>query len=185
VRGVHWAALVLVLGGTALVLHGMGRPWWCQAGDLVPWSVEVQSRHNSQHLADAYSVTHAMHGLLFYWALWLTLGHVTGAATRAGMALAVETTWEIVENTSFIIERYRAATISLDYYGDSVVNSVGDILCFVLGYAAAAAIPAWISVAGFVGAEVLLLVLIRDSLVLNMLMLVHPIEAVKAWQLGG
>ena len=81
-RAVHWAALAVVLAGTALALHSMGRPWWCQAGDLVPWSVEVHSRHNSQHLVDAYSVTHAMHGLLFYWGLWLFLGRVVGPATR-------------------------------------------------------------------------------------------------------
>lgn len=180
----RWVALSLVLAGTALVLYAMGRPWWCQAGDLVPWSVQVQSRHNSQHLVDAYSVTHAMHGLLFFWALWLTLGRVAATA-RAAVALGIETTWEIVENTSVIIERYRAATISLDYYGDSVVNSVADVVCFVLGYAAAATLPVGISVAGFAVAEALLLVLIRDSLLLNMLMLVHPVEVVKAWQLGG
>ena len=135
-RAVHWAALAVVLAGTALVLHSMGRPWWCQAGDLVPWSVEIHSRHNSQHLVDAYSLTHALHGLLFYWGLWLVLGRVAGATARAAIALGIETTWEIVENTDFIIERYRAATISLDYYGDSVINSVADIGCFVGGYAA-------------------------------------------------
>jgi len=185
VRAVHWAALVLVLGATALVLHAMGRPWWCAAGDLVPWSGDIWSRHNSQHVVDHYSVTHAMHGLLFYGLLWLMLGNVAGTATRAAVALGIETAWEIVENTNAMIERYRAATISLDYYGDSVINSVGDIGSFVLGYVAAAAIPTWVSVASLVAAEALLIVWIRDSLLLNMLMLVHPIEAVKAWQLGG
>ena len=181
----RWVALTVVLVAAALVLHAMGRPWWCRTGDLVPWSLQVQSRHNSQHLVDAYSVTHAMHGLLFYWGLWLILGRVAGATTRAAIALGIETTWEIVENTNAMIERYRAATISLDYYGDSVINSVADIVCFVLGYVAAGAIPAWLSVAGFVAAEAVLLAWIRDSLLLNMLMLVHPIEGVKAWQLGG
>jgi hypothetical protein len=181
----HWAALVLVLGAAALVLHAIGRPWWCEAGDLVPWSLDVHSRHNSQHLVDAYSLTHALHGLLFYGLLWLVLGNASGATARAAIALGIETTWEIVENTNAMIERYRATTISLGYYGDSVVNSLGDIVCFVLGYAAAAAIPTWVSVASFVAAEALLLVWMRDSLLLNMLMLVHPVEAVKAWQLGG
>jgi hypothetical protein len=182
---VRWLALAVVLVAVALVLHAMGRPWWCQAGDLVPWSGEIWSRHNSQHLVDPYSVTHAMHGLLFYWLLRLTVGRVASATTRASIALGIETTWEVVENTNAMIERYRAATISLDYYGDSVVNSIGDILCFLGGYAAAAAIPVSISVVSFVAAELLLLVWIRDSLFLNMLMLVHPIESVKAWQLGG
>ena len=184
-RAGHWAALVVVLAAAGLVLHAMGRPWWCQAGDLVPWSGDIWSRHNSQHVVDPYSLTHAMHGLLFYALLSLTLGNVAGTATRAGIALGIETTWEIVENTNAMIERYRAATVSLDYYGDSVTNSVGDIVSFVLGYVAAAAIPTWISAASFVAAEALLIVWIRDSLLLNMLMLVHPIEAVKAWQLGG
>jgi uncharacterized protein DUF2585 len=182
---VRWLALTVVLAGAALALHAMGRPWWCQAGDLVPWSLQVQSRHNSQHLVDAYSVTHAMHGLLFYWGLWLFLGRVAGPTTRVALALGIETTWELVENTNAMIERYRAATISLDYYGDSVLNSVADIVCFVVGYVAAASMPVWISVAAFAVAELLLLVWIRDSLLLNMLMLVHPVEAVKAWQLGG
>jgi hypothetical protein len=182
---VRWAALTVVLVAVALALHAMGRPWWCQAGDLVPWSLEVHSRHNSQHLVDGYSVTHALHGLVFYWSLWLILGRVAGTTARAALALGIETTWEIVENTDFIIERYRAATISLDYYGDSVINSLADIVCFVAGYAAAAAMPVSISVATFAAAELLLLVLIRDSLLLNMLMLVHPVEAVKAWQHGG
>ena len=181
----HWAALVLVLVATALVLHSMGRPWWCQAGDLVPWSSDIWTRHNSQHVADPYSVTHAMHGLLFYGVLWLALGGVAGSTARAAIALGIEVTWEIVENTNAMIERYRAATISLDYYGDSVINSIGDILSFVMGYVAAGTIPTTLSVAGFVVAEVCLLLTIRDSLLLNMLMLVHPIEAVKAWQLGG
>jgi hypothetical protein len=182
---VRWLTYTVVFVAAALVLHAMGRPWWCQAGDLAPWSGDIWSRHNSQHLVDPYSVTHAMHGLLFYWLLWLTLGRIASATTRAGVALGIETAWEIVENTNAMIERYRATTISLDYYGDSVVNSIGDILCFVGGYAAAAVIPVSVSVVGFVAAELLLLVWIRDSLFLNMLMLVHPIEAVKAWQLGG
>jgi hypothetical protein len=182
---VRWLALAAVLLGTALALHVLGRPWWCQAGDPVPWSGDIWSRHNSQHLVDPYSITHAMHGVLFYGLLWMTVGRVASATTRAAVALGIETAWEIVENTNAMIERYRATTISLDYYGDSVVNSVADILCFLGGYAAAAVVPVSVSVGGFVAAELLLLVWIRDSLFLNMLMLVHPVEAVKAWQLGG
>ena len=184
-RAVHWAVLALVLAVSALVLHAMGRPWWCKAGDLVPWSIDIHTRHNSQHLADPYTVTHAMHGLILYGALWLTLGGVAAPATRAALALGVETAWEIIENTSWVIERYRAATISLDYYGDSVINSLGDILAFVLGYAAAGTIPVWVSVASVVAGDALLVVLMRDGLLLNIIMLVHPIEAVKTWQQGG
>ena len=184
-RAVHWVVLVVVLGVTALVLHSMGRPWWCKAGDLVPWSIDIHTRHNSQHLADPYTVTHAMHGVILYGALWLALGGVAGPTTRAALALGVETAWEIIENTSWVIERYRAATISLDYYGDSVLNSVCDILAFVLGYVAAGTITVWLSVASVVVGDALLMVLMRDSLLLNVIMLIHPIEAVKTWQQGG
>ena len=179
----RWLALTVVLVAAALALHAMGRPWWCQAGDLTPWSVQVQSRHNSQHLIDAYSVTHAMHGLLFYWALWLTLGSFAGPTTRAGIALGIETTWEIVENTNAMIERYRATTISLDYYGDSVVNSVTDILAMAFGFWLVSRLRIRASIALMVAIDVALLILVRDSLAVNIIMLIHPVDAIRQWQL--
>ena len=103
---------------------------------------------------------------------------------RAAIAIGVETAWEIVENTNTMIERYRVTTISLDYYGDSVTNSLGDIAAFVLGYLGATALPVWLSIVGFIVVDGLLLMWIRDSLLLNVLMLLHPIESVKAWQLA-
>lgn len=178
-------ALAGVLAVMAIVLAAMGRPWWCRAGDAVPWSLDIWSRHNSQHPVDPYTVTHAMHGLLFYGILRLVLGGVAGPTVRWALALAGEVLWEVVENTDTMIERYRTATISLDYYGDSVINSVGDVLAFVGGWAAAGVLPVWVSVLAFVAAEGALVFSIRDGLLLNVLMLLHPIEAVKEWQLGG
>ena len=180
----HLAALILLLGVTAVVLSMMGRPWWCEGGDASLWSVDIWSRHNSQHLVDPYTITHVLHGIALYGLLWLLLRGVVSPMGRAAIAIGVETAWEIVENTNTMIERYRVTTISLDYYGDSVTNSLGDIAAFVLGYLGATALPVWLSIVGFIVVDGLLLMWIRDSLLLNVLMLLHPIESVKAWQLA-
>lgn len=169
----------------AVTLRAMGRPWWCRAGDLALWSGDVWSRHNSQHLVDPYSFTHVLHGIALYGVLWLCLRGFASPSARATLGVAVEIAWEIVENTDAMIERYRAATISLDYYGDSVANSLGDVVSFVVGYLAASVLPVWVSAVGFFVVDAILVLWIRDSLLLNILMLIHPIDAVKAWQLGS
>jgi hypothetical protein len=184
-RARHVGALVVLLAAHAAILAVMGRPWWCRAGDAVPWSGDIWSRHNSQHLLDPYTITHVLHGVAIYGILWALLRRFTGPQARAALALAVETAWEIVENTDAMIERYRATTISLDYYGDSVANSLGDILAFVVGYLGAGILPVWVSALGFFVVDGLLVLWIRDSLLLNVLMLLHPIEAVKVWQIAG
>jgi hypothetical protein len=162
----------------------MGRPWWCRAGDAVPWSGDIWSRHNSQHLLDPYTITHVLHGFALYGVLWALLHRFTGPQARAAIGIGIETAWEIIENTDAMIERYRAATISLDYYGDSIANSLGDIAAFVVGYWGAGVLPVWLSALGFFAVDGLLVLWIRDSLLLNVLMLLHPIESVKAWQIG-
>jgi hypothetical protein len=175
------AALLVV---TAAILHAMGQPWWCAQGDLSPWSSAVDSAHNSQHLGDPYTLTHVLHGFAFYALLWAVAGARWSPRQRFLVALAAESAWELFENTDFVINRYREATISLDYFGDSIINSMGDIVACAAGYLAAAAIPTYASIATFAGVEILLMLWIRDSLLLNILMLVWPIEAIKNWQTG-
>ena len=148
-----------------------------------PWSGDIHGGHNSQHLVDPYSFTHALHGLLFY-ALLRPLAGRLGSGTRLVLALVLETLWEVAENSDAVIERYRRATIALAYAGDSVVNSLGDIASCGVGYVLATRLPVRWSVVLFFVVEAVLLAVYRDCFVLNVLMLVHPIEVVKAWQMG-
>lgn len=182
---VQAVAAAAVLGVLALTLAAMGRSWWCRAGDGGLWAGDVWSRHNSQHLVDPYTFTHVLHGLVFYAAVWAMLRRRATPAGRAWVAFLLEAGWEIVENTDAVIERYRAATISLDYFGDSVANSLGDVLAFVVGYAAAGVMPVWVSAAAFCFVDGALLFWIRDSLLLNVVMLLHPIDAIRRWQARG
>lgn len=167
------------------VLRAMGRLWWCKCGSSNPWTSDVISSHNSQHLLDPYSFSHFQHGLVFYLLLWLGLRQRCDVATRGLLMLGLEAAWEVFENTPFTIERYRAATISLDYYGDSILNSLGDLASCAAGYLFAATVPVWGSVVAYVGVELGMIWLIRDSLLLNILMLVHPLDSVRRWQQGG
>ena len=183
VREATLLAAVLVV--TAVTLRLMGQPWWCIQGDLAPWAFDVNSPHNSQHLVDPYTLTHVLHGFAFYALLWVLAGERLPQAVRFRIAMVVEAGWEIFENTDLVINRYREATISLDYFGDSVVNSLADIVACAIGYGIAATIPVAASVATFAGVEVLLLLWIRDSLLLNIVMLLWPLEAIKNWQMGG
>jgi hypothetical protein len=174
-----------VLALVATALRAMGRPWWCRAGDASLWSGEVFSPHNSQHLVDPYTFTHVLHGVALYALVWIVFRRCAGPVGRAWIGLGLEVAWEVIENTDAVIERYRAATISLDYYGDSVANSLGDIVAYGVGYATAAVLPTWVSVVGFFAVDGLMVLWIRDSLLLNVLMLVHPIDAMARWQSRG
>ena len=165
-------------------LAGLGRVWWCERGDLRPWSWNVWSPHNSQHLVDPYALSHLQHGIgLFLLLTWLAAGF-TSARLRAVTVAMVEAAWEVTENTSWLIERYREATVSLDYHGDSILNSVGDYGACLIGIYLAHRVPAWLAVVLFCSLELISLLWIRDSLLLNILMLAWPLEAVKQWQLG-
>lgn len=180
----HWALALIIAAVGAVLLYAMGRLPICACGTVKLWHGAVQSAENSQHLTDWYSPSHVLHGLLFYMALhWLVPGWHLGA--RLVAATLIETGWEIIENTDAVIERYREATIALDYYGDSVINSVADIAMMWLGFVIASRVPAWVSVALFVIAELVVGLVIRDGLVLNIVMLLWPLEAVRAWQEGA
>jgi len=162
----------------------MGRRLWCSCGSLSPWSWDIWSSHNSQHLIDPYTFTHVLHGMLYYALLRLLL-RSRWPPLRALLAVMIEVGWEIGENTNAVIAAYREATIALNYYGDSIANSMSDVLAFALGYTGAIRLPVWASVVAFVAVEAALLLTIRDSLILNIVMLLHPFSAIKAWQMGG
>ena len=181
----HWAALaVLAITAAAIfVIRLEGRVWFCDCGQLRFVIARAYSKHTSQHLSDPYTLTHLLHGLIFYWALiWLV---PRGSwQTRMVLSTAIEALWEIVENSAFVINRYREATAALGYMGDSVVNACGDILACVIGFALAGRIGLRWSIVLFVAIEIGLLITIRDSLLMNVVMLFFPLESLKQWQLN-
>ena len=178
-----WLIVAVILAGAVLQLRAQGRLWFCVCGYFLPRSSDAWSADNSQHLLDPYSFTHVLHGFMFWWLLAWALPRVS-VSWRLCAAVALEATWEVIENTNFVIERYREATQALGYRGDTVVNSLGDILMCALGFLLARRIGWRRSLALFVLTEVVLLVWIRDSLLLNILMLLYPLEGIKAWQAG-
>jgi hypothetical protein len=173
-----------IIAAAALILHLMGQPLICRCGTVKLWQGDVMSAENSQHLADWYSPSHVIHGLLFYGLLWLT-ARQRSFGPRALIALLIESGWEILENSPIIIDRYREATISLGYRGDSVINSVSDITFMLVGFALAARLPVAASVALAILLELAVGYMIRDNLTLNIIMLIYPIDAIRAWQMGA
>jgi hypothetical protein len=182
-----WACVLIAVGLLALlaiVLLLMGQPLWCECGYVKLWHGVVMSRENSQHITDWYTFSHISHGFGLYGVLWL-IGRRWPLGLRFVLALLIEVGWEILENTDFVIDRYRADTIALDYYGDSVINSVADVLACALGLVLAARLPVRATVILAVAIEGILAYVIRDNLTLNIIMLIYPFEAIKQWQLGA
>lgn len=173
-----------ILIGVMLIEHTMGRILYCKCGYIKFWEGNNNSSENSQHIADWYTFSHIIHGFLFFWLLKRFLKK-TPLRKLFIFALLIEAGWEMLENSSFIIDRYRAATISLDYFGDSILNSICDILSMVVGFWMAYKMPTWVTVILIILMEVIVGYLIRDNLTLNVIMLVYPFEVIKKWQMGG
>ena len=176
------AAFSIVIIAAAILL-AMGRNPICTCGTVDLWVGGRDSPKTSQMLADWYSFSHIVHGLLFYAALWL-VARRWPVEWRFVAALLVEAGWEEFENTPFVIDRYRTATAALGYTGDSVINSVSDILMMVLGFLAARKLPVWASVSLLLVLELVPLLVIRDNLTLNVWMLLAPNRSIAAWQAG-
>jgi len=179
----HWALGAATLALAAIAELAMGRKIWGISSEPGIWSGDVNSSHNSQFLTDPYTFSHITHGVLFYGLFWMVARRLP-VRTRALMTVIVEAAWEIFENTDMIIQRYRAATISLHYYGDSVMNSMCDILACVVGFGLAYLLPARVSIVAVVVLEIFLALWIRDGLLLNIVMLIHPVHAIRIWQAG-
>jgi hypothetical protein len=180
----YWVLALAIVAVTAAILLWMGRPPICTCGTVKLWTGAIQSADNSQHIADWYTPSHIIHGFLFYALGWAVLRRNPPGDRLLG-AVLIEAGWELLENSQWIIDRYRETTMALGYNGDSVLNSVCDIGWMSLGFALARRLPVWATAALAVAFELLTLVMVRDNLALNVLMLVAPIDAIRAWQAGG
>lgn len=174
------AAIIAI---AAAILLSMGRTPWYRSGSIKLWTSDAWGPENSQQLSDPYTFTHVTHGVLLYLLLHLVAPRAS-LGVRGVLAIALEAAWEVLENTDMVINRYRAATMALGYYGDSVLNSVGDLLACALGFVLAARLPTRGTIVMVVVLEAVLMLWIRDSLLVNIVMLIYPIEAVKVWQSG-
>lgn len=175
--------LVGIILLTAAWLLWIGREPYCKCGYIKLWHGQVVSSENSQHISDWYTPSHIIHGFLFFGLLWLVARRLS-VGWRLVIATVIECAWEVLENSDAVIERYRTVTISLDYFGDSVLNTVFDVLAMIVGFLLAARLPVWATVTIALVFEATTIWLIRDGLALNVLMLAYPVDWVGQWQAG-
>lgn len=166
-----------------IFLFLQGRVWWCKFGDLSPYYNDGWSQHTSQHFFDPYSFTHILHGVIFFWILY-PIAPKLSATWRFFISVLAEAAWEGLENTNFIIDKYRENTASLDYFGDSILNSVGDVVACSIGFWIALKLGWWRSLAFFILTEIVLILWIHDSLIINIILLIYPLDSLKEWQTG-
>lgn len=176
-------AIAITLAAAAFQLHYQGRLLLCSCGRFFLWVGNARSSNTSQHLLDPYSFTHVLHGVILFWLIAWFAPRLSWA-WQLWLAVAAEAVWEVVENSDFIIQMYREGAGALGYFGDTIVNSLGDIAMCGLGFVLPRYLGFGRSLALFVTVEVVLLFWIRDSLVLNILMLIYPVEWIKQWQAG-
>jgi hypothetical protein len=174
-------AFAVLLVAQIILERLMGRIWICECGMIKLWEGGVNTSGNSQHLSDWYTPSHIIHGFLFYWFAWL-LFRGRSLSFRLGLATLVEASWEVLENSPIIIERYRTATMALNYFGDSILNSAMDTVWMAVGFLAAWRLPVWLTVGLAVLFELLTAYVIRDNLTLNVVMLIWPVQAILDWQ---
>lgn len=177
------AAIASVILLQVIVLRWQGRVWWCACGGGAVWVGDTWSSHNSQHVLDPYTFSHILHGVIFCGIIWLFMRKAS-VIWAFVVCVAMEVAWEILENSTFIINRYREATAALGYTGDSIVNSVSDVACCVTGFIIARYLGLRRAILFFVVTEIVMAILYRDNLTLNVLMLLCPVEAIKQWQIG-
>lgn len=182
--GTYLLVAAAFLAVQALVLYAMGRAPICACGYVRLWGGIASGPEISQQLTDWYTYSHVIHGVGFYFVLWLIAPRAP-VAIRFIFALGFEVGWEIFENTSFIIDRYRQSAIAQGYFGDSIVNSIADTIASVFGFLLARTLPAWGTVALALSIELFLVYMIHDSLILNIIQLIHPTETISHWQAGG
>jgi len=169
----------------AFAEYAMGRVPICKCGTIRLWVGKVNSAENSQQIADWYSFSHIIHGFIFYGLTYLLGRRRWSLGLRLLLAVLVESAWEVFENTNYVVNYYRHQTMSWGYAGDSILNSMCDILFAVLGFFIAARVPVWLTIALIVAMEVGVAIAIRDNLTLNIIMFLHSFEAIKHWQMGG
>lgn len=174
-------AFAIILLAQIVIERLMGRIWICECGTVKLWEGGVNTSGNSQHIADWYTPSHIIHGFLFYGFAWLVFRSRT-VGFRLGVAATISAFWEVLENSPLIIERYRSATMALNYFGDSILNSAMDTVFMATGFFFAWRMPVWLTLSVAIGFELLTAYVIRDNLTLNVIMLVWPVEAIKAWQ---
>lgn len=178
-----WFAIAMTVLFLPFVLRSQGRSWICECGKVFLWVSDAWSSNTSQHLFDPYSLTHLLHGFLFCWLTVLIFPRLA-REWQLWLAIAFEAVWEVIENSSYIIERYRETTAALGYYGDTIINSSGDVLSCGIGFAIARSLGFARSLIVFLAIEAILVFWIRDSLLLNVVMLIYPLDVIKQWQSG-